>query len=367
MEEFPRQCWVHDTFTGNRLVQLFPTEDSTWTQHVAGIDDSTLTFIAEDQGFDVPEGDRSEARAQFQDLLDADRRFLVVSWGDHIESATINRTPDYSLSDGTFTVRGRGIRTYASERSTFGVNNHVNGNLTITNRTHSGAAAQVMQRLMQWAPEWFLPVDLSADAPGNYSRSITWDEMVTGESLFRAIEAQGFEIGFRPYFTATKAVRWQMRVEPRITIGAARTVPLSVEQPAAANVHVVDDSSKRLTGVFYVGRGHGEDTITAWAGNPQGRPIRDAFRYAKDIIDQAALDAMAAADFAANKDALRQWSLEVDVDDDFPPENAAPGHLLDMNVVNDWYLDDNTYRQRVVSSRGTYGSVTLHPEVQSAS
>ena len=357
--ESPRECWVHDTFTGNRIQRLYPV-DGNWTSKVSGVDESSLTFIAEAQGFDT----RSEARAAFTNLFDADTRFMVVSWGDHIESATFNRVVDYDMANGTFTVSGRGIRTFAGERSTFGVNNYVNGDLTITNRTRSGMAAQIWQRLTQWNPEWNLPVDLSADAPGTYSRAIKRDEMVTGESLFRAVEELGCEIGFRPYFTASYGVRWQMLVQVQIAIGSAIDVPLSVEKPAATGVSVTDDSSKRLTGVFYVGQGHGEDTITAWAGDPAGRPIRDSFRYAKDIGDQAALQKMADAAFAVERYPVRQWSLSVDAGDDFSPMLAAPGRLLDMAVADDWWIADGIYRQRVVSVRGSYNSVTLKPEVQ---
>jgi len=270
----------------------------------------------------------------------------------------------YDMSNGTFDVSGRGIRTFAAERSTFGVNNYINGDLTIATRTRSAAASLIWQRLTQWNPEWNLPVDVPANASGTYSRTIKRDEMVTGESLFRAIEDQGFEIGFRPYFTASYGVRWQLLVQPQIAIGSAIDVPLSVEKPAATGVTVTDDSSKRLTGVFYVGQGHGEDTITAWAGSPNGRPIRDSFRYAKDIRDQAALQAMADAAFAAERLPVRQWSLSVDAGEDFSPALVAPGRLLDMAVADDWWIADGIYRQRVVSVRGSYGSLTLNPEVQ---
>lgn len=358
--ESPRECWVHDTFTGNRLYKLNPEGSSSWTSRVSGVDESSLDFSAEAQGFDS----RAEARAKFNDLFDADTRFMVVSWGDHIESATFNRVPTYDMSNGTFNVTGRGIRAFAGERSTFGVNNYANGDLTIATRTRSAAASLIWQRLTQWAPEWNLPVDVPANASGTYSRTIRRDEMVTGESLFRAIEDQGFEIGFRPYFTASYGVRWQLLVQTQIAVGSAIDVPLSVEKPAATGVSVTDDSSKRLTGVFYVGQGHGEDTITAWAGDPAGRPIRDSFRYAKDIRDQTALQAMADAAFAVERYPVRQWSLSVDAGDDFSPERVAPGRLLDLAVADDWWVADGIYRQRVVSVRGSYGSLTLNPEVQ---
>lgn len=359
--ESPRECWVHDTFTGARITRLYPESSSSWTSKVSGVDESTMHFVAESQGFE----DRAEARLTLNDLFDEDRRFIVVSWGDHVESATFNRKVQYDLSAGTFTVTGRGIRAFAADRSTFGVNNYAGGDMTITNRTHSGAAAQVMARLMQWATEWTLPVDLAADAPGTYSRVVRREDMATGESLFQGIEEQGYEIGFRPYFTSTYGVRWQMQVQPQIAVGSAIDIPLSVEKPAASGVSVVDDSLKQITGVFYVGGGHGEDTVTAWAGAAQtGRPIRDAFRYAKDIEDVNALQAMANAAFATERYPVTQWSLTATVDDERTPELFAPGRLLDLSVANDWWVADGVYRQRVVSVRGSYGSTTLTPEVQ---
>lgn len=356
--ESPRECWVHDTFTGERIQKLNPEGSSSWTSRVAGVDESSMTFLAEAQDL----GTRAESRAKFNDLFDEDHRFIVVSWGDHIESATFNRVVEYDLS--SFTVKGLGIRSFMADRSTFGVNNYAGGDFTISNRTHSGAAAAVMARMTQWATEWSLPVDLSANAPGSYSRVVLREDKVTGESLFQGIEEQGYEIGFRPYFTSSYGVRWQMLVQPQIAIGSAIDVPLSVEKPAATGVTVTDDSSRQLTGVFYVGGGHGEDTVTAWAGSPDGRPVRDAFRYAKDIEDQAALQAMANAAFAAERYPVRQWSLSVDAGEDFSPQLAAPGRLLDLSLADDWWLPDGVYRQRVVSVRGSYGSTTLSPEVQ---
>lgn len=357
----PRECWVHDWATGNRVAKLNP-EGGSWTQRVAGVDESDMTFLLDQQGF--TDGQRAAGRAAFRNWFDADTRFIVVSWGDHIESATFNRVPTYDMDAGSLSVKGRGLRTFAAERSTFGVNNYPAGDLTISGRAHSAAAAIIFERLTQWAPEWALLVDRPVNAPGTYSRAIKRDEMATGESLFQAIEAQGYEIGFRPYFTPTYSVRWQMQVQPKITVGAALDVPLAVRNPIASGVGITEDSMKRLTGVFYVGGGHGEDTVTAWAGNPNGRPIRDSFRYAKDIQDQAALQAMADAAFAVEKDPVEQWSLSVDVGEQFSPERAAPGRLLDMNVVDDWWKDDGTYRQRVVSVRGSWGSLSVDPEVQ---
>lgn len=357
----PRECWVHDWATGNRIEKL-TVDGGTWTQRVSGVDESELTFKFTQQGYNSSQ--KAAARAKFRDWFDADTRFLVVSWGDHIESATYNRVAKVNRDFQSITVPGRGIRTFAAERSTFGVNNYPAGDLNIVGRTHAAAASLIWERLTQWAPEWATLVDRPVNAPGTYSRDIKRDEMATGESLFQAIEAQGYEIGFRPYFTPTYAVRWQMQVQPRITVGAAVEVPLSVEKPVAKGVQITEDSLKRLTGVFYVGGGHGEDTVTAWAGNPNGRPIRDSFRYAKDIKDQAALQAMANAAFAVEKDPVEQWSLSVDVGTEFSPERAAPGRLLDMNLADDWWKEDGTYRQRVISVRGNWNSLTLEPEVQ---
>ena len=73
---------------------------------------------------------------------------------------------------------------------------------------------------------------------------------------------------------------------------------------------------------------------------------------------------MADAAFAAERLPVRQWSLSVDAGEDFSPALVAPGRLLDMAVADDWWIADGIYRQRVVSVRGSYGSLTLNPEVQ---
>ena len=42
--ESPRECWVHDTFTGERIQRLYPS-GGTWTARVAGVDAVSYTHL----------------------------------------------------------------------------------------------------------------------------------------------------------------------------------------------------------------------------------------------------------------------------------------------------------------------------------
>lgn len=353
-----RECWVHDTITGARLRRVFPSGGS-WTSKVDGVGDSSLTFRLTDPRWGL---DRATAR----DLFQPNKRTIVVTWGDHVEVATVNATATWDREAGVLTVQGRTVREFASQRLTFGVNIYADGDLTITNRTHAGAVRAILTRMTQWNTDWELPLDLPADASGTYSKAVKNYDVAFIESLLAQIEAEGYEIGFRPYLDSGFSLRYQVQVSPQITLGGAVTLPVSVKKSRVKSFKVVEDGSALLTGVFVVGNGTEADMSTGWAGTGgmSGMPIRDASISAKDVRDAAALNRIAAAEIAARVSPIVQRSFSVQVDDTFTPEFVSPGRLLDMDVRGDAWVGDGMERYRVVSVRGDYGSLTVTPEVQ---
>lgn len=353
-----RECWVHDTISGIRLRRAFPLS-GTWTSKVDGVGDSTLAFKIGDArwGFD---------RATARDLFQSNKRTLVVTWGDHVESATVNATPEWDRDTGVLTVKGRSVREFASQRMTFGVNNYANGDLTITNRTHAAAVRAILIRMTQWSADWALPLDLPADAAGTYSKPVKNYDVAFIESLLGQIEAEGYEIGFRPYLDANFALRYQVQVSPQVTVGAATLLPVSVKKSPVKGLRVTEDGTQLLTGVFVVGNGTEADMTSGWAGTggSSGMPIRDASITVKDVRDTAALTRIASAELAARVSPIVQRSFSVQVGETFSPELVSPGRLLDMDVRGDSWLLDGMSRFRVISTRGEYGSLTVSPEVQ---
>lgn len=354
-----RECWVHDTITGARLRRVLPAGGS-WTSKVSGVSDSSLTFRLADPRWGV---DRATAR----DLFQSNKRTLVVSWGSHIESATVNATPSWDRDAGLLTVQGRSIREFASQRLTFGVDNYVNGDLNISNRSHAAAVRAILMRMTQWNTDWAMPLDLPADAAGAYSKAVKNYDVALIDSLLGQIESEGYEVGLRPYLDSNFSLRYQVQVAPQITVGAATTLPVSVKKSRVKSFKVVEDGSALLTGVFVVGNGTEADMSTGWAGTggTSGMPIRDASISAKDVRDGSALNRTAAAELAARVSPIVQRSFSVQIDDQFSPELVAPGRLLDMDVRGDAWVPDGMTRHRVVSVRGDYGSFTVSPEVQS--
>lgn len=353
-----RECWVHDTISGARLRRVFPAGGS-WTSKVDGVGESSLSFRLLDPRWGM---DRGAAR----DLFQSNKRTLVVTWGSHVESATVNATPTWDRDTGVLTVQGRSVREFPSQRMTFGVDNYANGDLTITNRTHAAAVRAILTRMTQWSADWALPLDLPADASGAYSKAVKNYDVALIESLLGQIEAEGYEIGFRPYLDANYALRYQVQVAPQIAVGGATTLPVSVKKSRVKSFKVVEDGSSLLTGVFVVGNGTEADMSTGWAGTGgvSGMPIRDASISAKDVRDVSALNRTAAAELAARVSPVVQRSFSVQLDDSFSPELVSPGRLLDMDIRGDGWVLDGSSRFRVVSVRGDYGSLTVSPEVQ---
>lgn len=353
-----RECWVHDTISGARLRRVFPAGGS-WTSKVDGVGESSLSFHLLDPRWGM---DRGTAR----DLFQSNKRTLVVTWGSHVESATVNSTPTWDRDAGVLTVQGRSVREFPSQRMTFGVDNYANGDLTITNRTHAAAVRAILTRMTQWGADWALPLDLPADASGAYSKAVKNYDVALIESLLGQIEAEGYEIGFRPYLDANYALRYQVQVAPQIAVGGATTLPVSVKKSRVKSFKVIEDGSSLLTGVFVVGNGTEADMSTGWAGTGgvSGMPIRDASISAKDVRDVGALNRTAAAELAARVSPVVQRSFSVQLDDSFSPELVSPGRLLDMDIRGDGWVLDGSSRFRVVSVRGDYGSLTVSPEVQ---
>lgn len=350
------QLHVHDTITGDQLMRVHP-EDGRWTSRLTGYDDSSWTFRLRDKDTGLP---RDMVRSLFQ----PNARMLVLSEGNHVKSATVITERGYADNDGVLTTRGEGINLFEQQRLTFGVANYGDGDLSIVNRSYSGAVRAILQRMMQWGGLWPLPIDLPADGAGPYSKDVKrWDFYLIAD-LLAEIEAEGQEIYRRPYFAGTQ-LRFQTLVGSEIVRGSSSDLPVSVRQSRVSNLRVTEDGSNQLTGAFAIGEGTEMDTVTgfAWAMAGELSPVRDAAVQQKQTADVSALNRVAYAELAKRRNTRKEWAFDV-VTRGLRADATAPGAVLNMDVRENTFIPDGLYGQRVMAVSGRWGSHVESLEVK---
>lgn len=291
---------------------------------------------------------------------------FAVVWGSHVEFAGPVQAVDYSRDTRSMTVRAKELRPLFSQRLTFGVLNYGQGDLTVSNRSLSGAARAVLARAMQWGELWELPVDLPADGSGTFSAEWKNYQCLTIEDLLQQIEKAGTEIDFRPYLTSAGALRYETRLGNPIK-GAQTDLPVSTKKSRVIGLTVQRDGTNQLSGVFYGGNGSEADMLTASGFGAAGPriPVRDAFRSAKDVTDPTRLQVLAQENLRQYRSPLEQWSFSVKIGGGITPDKVQVGQVLKMSVYGDSFIPDGEYVHRVIGvSGGTDMNLAL--EVQPA-
>lgn len=358
------ETYVCESITGQIVRRVTPAAAS-WSTGLLGKGEGSFTFqVTNDADPDDGVLGAGEAPALFA----PNARKIVHRWGDFVFDAKIDAW-EYSRDASSVTVEAVEWRNELAWRLTYGVNNYLAGTLAVTNRTHAGAVRAILARFLQqgqpWAPDWAYPWDLPADAAGGFSAVWEYWKKFRISDLIAQIEDEGFEVYLRPYFSGT-SVRAQVRVEPRVTIGAS-TFHLQAEDSPLGDVRYRRDGSRQLTGLQGVGNGSGEAQAVAWAGLPgtPSIPIRDAKEEFPDL-EGTRLQATTNARFAAEQNPVGQWSVgDFTITDDYLPEHAAPGRVWNVQSKGDPVLPDGPATLRVISVSGGLG-LKLKTEVQNA-
>ncbi|GAA4774682.1 hypothetical protein [Microbacterium gilvum] len=346
--------YVHDTISGARLVEVFPSAGS-WARRLTGQGQGQHTFVLTDSetGF---------SRATWRDLLRDNARTLLVCWEETPVYAGMILSSAYDRSTRTVTVSHTEIRHIFKQRLTFGVNQYVNGDLTITNKNANGVVRAILQRATQWSSEWALPLDLPENESGTLSRSWKKHQVLTIEDLLGSVEEEGYEIEFRPALTSG-VLRWSVRVGRPIS-GGFRDFNLTAPECPITDLKMTSDGSKRLTGVFVSGNGTGPDMVTNWAGSTTGNtiPIRDAYESSKDTRNATRLGEIAAAFLDLWDLPIEQYSFKIQLGDETP--NAFfPGERVYLESQGDPWMNDGRTTLRVIALSGDM-SLAITPEVQ---
>lgn len=346
--------YIHETMTGNCLIEVFPSAGS-WTRRLNGQGSGTHTFVLTDvlTGFD---------RTTWRSLLAPNARTLTVVWNDTPVYAGVILKSTYNRDSRTISVDHSEIRTLMKNRLTFGVQDHLTGDLTITGRSASGAVRAITQRSVQWSADWALPIVHPADGSGAISKAWKWYQVVTIEDCLGEIEKEGWQIDFHPTFNSARKLSHVVRVGKPIS-GGLVDYNLTAASVPVTGLTMVADGASQLTGVFVTGNGTGADIVSGWAGNSgsTGIPIRDASRSGNSEQNTAALTRIAAA-FLDDWDLpVEQWSFSLNLSGE-SPLSVRPGEQVRLISRGDpWALDaDRTFR--VVALAGDM-TLSVKPEV----
>lgn len=347
---------IHDTISGSPIIPV-ELSDVQWDRRLAGTGRAGSVIQLGDQEhlFD---------HATVEDICTTNARTLVLSDGDHVVYAGLVLGGEYERATGRLELKHVELRHIWSQRMTFGVYNYQDGDLTVSGRSHGGAVRAIVARGMQWGGIWPLPVDLPPDGVGGFSAEWKNYQALLIEDLLQQVEKEGVEVDFRPYLTAAGNLRWETRVGSPIT-GATTVLNVTAPESPVVGLKVKFDGSKQLTGVFYGGNGTEADMLTAGTAGYPGplSPVRDAFRSAKDVTDLTRLQALAAADLAANRAPIRQLSFEVVVGEALSAADVQPGSIVPLEFYGDSFMSDGAYPHRVVAVSGGTGN-RLRLEVQ---
>lgn len=349
---------IFDSITGEPILPI-EVKSGSWSAKIDGSGSNSFRV-------DVRSIDRSAAFRR--DLLRPNARLVAhIDEADTVIAAGLILDGPYNRTTGTVTRRWVDIRDLFRQRMGFGVGSWgPSGTLTVTNRSYSGAVRAIVSRQLRdfTQPTWMLPIDLPADGSGSFSRKWDYYAFPTMDDCLSEIEKEGVEIYFDPYLNNGN-LRFATRVGTPI-VGGTAPLPVSAPDSRVENLEVTVDGSKQLTGVLYAGNGTDADTLTAWAGGgPFTIPIRDAYRSAKDVKNQAQLQRMADADLAEHTNPIEQWSFDVKVGSPILAQHMKPGRLLSMDVRDDPWLPDGVTVQRVIGVSGDLESQTYQLEVQS--
>lgn len=331
-----------------------------WDTSIRGDGTATLTFNVNDPDHGLPEGQDPE------DVFFPNRSAVDLRWGTHV--AFFGKVDHwvYDVDTGKITVKAVELAHEWSWRMTYGVGNYEQGTLEVNDRTHSGAAAAILERFTQWGEGWRYPIDLPADAPGSFSAKWEYWRKYRISDLIEQIREQGFEVYLRPYVAANGSTRLQSRVARRVTLGTS-SFHLEADDRPIKKITYARDGSRQLTGVQGLGNGTGRDQHVAHAGFIAGSdiPYRDAKLDFPDLKGQALQDAAMAA-LEDRRDPFTQWSVgEFIASDQWEPAHATPGRVWQIETRRNSVIPAGVHTLRVIRARGGLGP-KIQTEVQHA-
>lgn len=352
---------IFNTTTGSPEMSV-PVSDCSWARRLTGRGQGQHTIPLFGSG--IPQ---SLAR----ELSWGNKYTIAQMWGDHVAYAGVIQRRTYKKDSQSLVIDSSELRAaYMNARMLYPIQGYdpLGYVLVIEDKNHSGAARAVVDMATNISAFWHLPIDLPADGSGSFT--VFWEKnrRLKWEDHLSQIEQDGCEIDFHPYLDGDGYLRWETRVDTKISDGPVTDLHLNAPNSPVVGLEVVDDYSRVVTGQLAFGEG-GKGAATRYTPfgfvPPDIEPIsiRDTVVNFPDI-DEDRLQAASDAHYDTIRLPTNQWSFGLDIHPD-GPAYAAPGSTLNLWVYGDPFIPDGESSKRVVALRGDMG-FTVTPEVQSA-
>ena len=319
----------------------------------------------------APDG---RSRRDIGGVTEPTRMFAAVLAGDRV----IEAGPIWARTwgQGTLTIRATGLSSIFDHRLLLShlIDWSAPGAIAASSLSYSGLSlGTIAKRLVQAALAHSggdLPIVLPDDEAGTHERTYPGSDLATvAQRLQQLAEVQGGpEYAFEPRLTADRmGIEWMLRVgttaDPALhQDGLDWVVDTSAPRGQVSGFTVTEDASAVATRAF--AKGSGTDTA-ALISRPSARadlldsgyPLLESARSYSTVLEQSTIDAHAAADLATNDRPWTTWSLSLVADDRLG--QVRPGDWWQVRVGEHVYLERGTYRARMASLKGAFGSSTI--------
>lgn len=358
---------VHNTVTGDFIADLSHLlAGGSGTDQIVGFGDATIQLSG---AAEVKKGQRTGAQAWA--MLEPNLVEVTLATADDTGRITaimfsgVVLDVNWSDETGLIEVYAEQIRTLMQNRMTFGVFNHHEGDFKVKNVSREAAIRAILTRATEWGGNWPLPLDLPTGGAGGFSADVSRWDITTIEDLIVQLEKYGSEVRFAPYLTSALQLRHTVTVAPRI-IGATTVVSVTAPRSPLRKYTAGKNGTRQVTGTFVTGKGMGSKIPYAGAGNAAGPPIpvRDSYRAASDISDQAVLQSYATADLAADRSPRVSVAFEIVPNERYPYLLFAPSRVLTVERHKHPVLPDDSTDYRVTQLRFDLSTDVLTPTLE---
>lgn len=364
--------WICDTRTGARQLQVYPTQDGTFSRLLNAGGYGKNSFLLTDQdGRATPMRDK--------ELTTLWIRTLVRCWNDVPIYAGLIEAREFDWDTHLLTIEHTDVRTLFTARYPFGVSsywadepNHIPGQLDIVGKSLRSAAGIIVQAgLTGPFATYSMPIVLpSLVEAGLFTETFFNYHFSTVADLLDDIQNMngGPDIDFEPRWSASGSLEWLMRVGSTAAPSISRSLfefNMSAEERRLTGVKVREDGSSQITGQFSIGEGSEQDMLVG--GDGVGAAAAIALDVAESFKTQTSQDVLASfstAAIVALASPTVQWTIGKLASVE-PSLDVFPlGSLPRLMFSDDAWEADNFVDLRLVSISGDM-SEKLSLDVQS--
>lgn len=357
---------IGDFRTGRNILDL-ETINDTWYSPRNAADRLSCT---------IDLADRSMRKLDLRNAATAGKTYLAKLIGDHVMAFGLIGRPRYNKARRELELRAVGIEEYFRRRTVLpeaALTNPLIDPATgepnaVTNTVLSGwDMGTILKKIVQQALAWNggnLPIVFEADRVG------THEETILGSSLTRittvlenyAVRDNGPDWEFAPRLTSDRQgiellFRTGTEAQPRLQSETVHLFDYAVPEPGVDDL-VAEVNADDLTSLVWTpgGRATGE-ALVAFSRNTALRDAGYPMLEAVDNTHLSASDTSTLQDWAdewirLHATPTETWPFRVRTDISPAPGEYNRGDLIDIEVQNDAYYPDGTYRRRIYALSG---------------